>query len=231
LTVAWAADPVLRNTRGIESVEIISYSFKAKKSLMQFKLDVAQSPDALVLEDGDPGELPSKEAAEALFVAPPVKAKGSAGASAGAGKPKASKGKPAAAGGGNSEASSANPAASAASHPSEAPAEASTAETGGQVVTPWTVDAGEEGVDYGKLIREFGCLAITEDLISRVERLTNRRAHRFLRRGLFFSHRDLDSLLDRYERGEPFYLYTGRGPSSSSLHMGHLIPFQFTQYL
>jgi hypothetical protein len=39
------------------------------------------------------------------------------------------------------------------------------------------------------------------------------RAHRFLRRGVFFSHRDLNLLLDMYERGEKFYLYTGRGPS------------------
>jgi tryptophanyl-tRNA synthetase len=41
----------------------------------------------------------------------------------------------------------------------------------------------------------------------------------------------LDVLLDKYEAGEPFYLYTGRGPSSASLHLGHLIPFQFTQWL
>lgn len=77
----------------------------------------------------------------------------------------------------------------------------------------------------------FGCSRITEDIISRVERLTNRRAHRFLRRGLFFSHRDLNDLLNAYERGEAFYLYTGRGPSSEALHLGHLIPFHFTRWL
>jgi len=27
------------------------------------------------------------------------------------------------------------------------------------------------------------------------------------------------------------YLYTGRGPSSEALHLGHLIPFHFTKYL
>jgi len=31
--------------------------------------------------------------------------------------------------------------------------------------------------------------------------------------------------------GEKFYLYTGRGPSSEALHLGHLIPFMFTKYL
>lgn len=100
----------------------------------------------------------------------------------------------------------------------------------GQTITPWEVEA-EGGIDYEKLIRDFGCSRITEDVVSRVERLTSRKAHRFLRRGLFFSHRDLNELLDAYERGIPFYLYTGRGPSSEALHLGHLVPFQFTQYL
>lgn len=40
--------------------------------------------------------------------------------------------------------------------------------------------------------------------------------------------RDLNTILDRYEQGKPFYLYTGRGPSSDSMHLGHLIPFMFT---
>lgn len=34
-----------------------------------------------------------------------------------------------------------------------------------------------------------------------------------------------------YEAGKPFYLYTGRGPSSEALHAGHLIPFVITQWL
>lgn len=35
--------------------------------------------------------------------------------------------------------------------------------------------------------------------------------------------------MDQYEKGEKFYLYTGRGPSSEALHLGHLIPFMFTK--
>ncbi len=100
----------------------------------------------------------------------------------------------------------------------------------GQTITPWEVDA-KGGVDYEKLIVSFGCSRISEGLVARVERLTGVRAHRFLRRGLFFSHRDLDTLLDAYERGTPFYLYTGRGPSSEALHLGHLVPFHFTRWL
>jgi tryptophanyl-tRNA synthetase len=52
-------------------------------------------------------------------------------------------------------------------------------------VNPWDVEAGKDGVDYDKLIRDFGCCAITPDLINTVESITKRRAHRFLRRGLF----------------------------------------------
>lgn len=33
------------------------------------------------------------------------------------------------------------------------------------------------------------------------------------------------------EQGKPFYLYTGRGPSSESLHLGHLVPFILTKWL
>lgn len=113
----------------------------------------------------------------------------------------------------------------------EKPLEMEVGSGDGQVVNPWEVEAGSEGIDYDKLINAFGCTRIKEDIIARVERLTNRKAHRFLRRGLFFSHRDLHMLLDAYERKEPFYLYTGRGPSSEALHLGHLIPFQFTQWL
>ena len=44
----------------------------------------------------------------------------------------------------------------------------------------------------------------------RVERLTGVPAHPFLKRKVFYAHRDLAQLLDAYEKGEPFYLYTGR---------------------
>lgn len=42
---------------------------------------------------------------------------------------------------------------------------------------------------------------------------------------------DFSKILDLYEAGQPFYLYTGRGPSSESMHLGHAIPFIFCQYL
>eukprot|EP00179_Madagascaria_erythrocladioides_P027185 CAMPEP_0198334408 /NCGR_PEP_ID=MMETSP1450-20131203/19592_1 /TAXON_ID=753684 ORGANISM="Madagascaria erythrocladiodes, Strain CCMP3234" /NCGR_SAMPLE_ID=MMETSP1450 /ASSEMBLY_ACC=CAM_ASM_001115 /LENGTH=416 /DNA_ID=CAMNT_0044038995 /DNA_START=104 /DNA_END=1354 /DNA_ORIENTATION=+ len=96
------------------------------------------------------------------------------------------------------------------------------------VVNPWDVSG---DVDYAKLVEDFGATLIDAPLIARVERVTGRRAHTFLRRGLFYSHREFDRILDAHERGEPFYLYTGRGASSPNMHMGHLVPFMFTKYL
>ena len=36
---------------------------------------------------------------------------------------------------------------------------------------------------------------------------------------------------DLYEQKKPFYLYTGRGPSSEAMHLGHLVPFIMTKWL
>lgn len=52
-----------------------------------------------------------------------------------------------------------------------------------------------------------------------------------LKRGIYYCHRDLDRILDCVEKGKPFYLYTGRGPSSGAMHVGHLVPFRFTLFL
>ncbi len=105
-----------------------------------------------------------------------------------------------------------------------------------QNITPFDVSGGvdEHGkllpVDYNKLTEKFGATPISKELLARFERVTGRKAHRFLRRGIVFTHRELNLILDRYERGEPFYLYTGRGPSSDSMHVGHVVPFEFTKY-
>ncbi|KAI1608754.1 tryptophanyl-tRNA synthetase [Exophiala viscosa] len=106
-----------------------------------------------------------------------------------------------------------------------------------QKITPFEVSGGvdESGkllpVDYEKLTRQFGATQISPQLLERFEKVTGKKPHRFMRRGIVFSHRDLDKILDRYEKGEPFYLYTGRGPSSDSMHVGHSIPFEFTKFL
>lgn len=110
--------------------------------------------------------------------------------------------------------------------------DADATEAGEDFVDPWTVQTSSaKGIDYDKLIVRFGSSKIDKELINRIERATGQRPHHFLRRGVFFSHRDMNQVLNAYENKKPFYLYTGRGPSSEAMHLGHLIPFIFTKWL
>jgi len=93
-------------------------------------------------------------------------------------------------------------------------------------VTPWEV-SGE--IDYDKLIKEFGVQKIDSKILDRIKRHT-KDLHFMLRRGVFFSHRDLNWLLDEYEKGNKFFLYTGRGPSGR-VQLGHLQTWYFTKWL
>lgn len=94
------------------------------------------------------------------------------------------------------------------------------------VVTPWEVRG---HVDYDRLVAQFGTQRIDGPLLGRIQRHTGE-LHPLLKRGLYFSHRDLNWVLDEYEKGNPFCLYTGRGPSGG-MHLGHMIPFLFTAWL
>lgn len=94
------------------------------------------------------------------------------------------------------------------------------------VVTPWEVRG---KVDYSRIIKQFGIKNVDEKLLKTIEKHTGK-LHMFLRRKIFFSHRDLDWILDKYENGEKFFLYTGRGPSGHT-HIGHLLPWIFTKWL
>src|SRR3989344_3906057 len=94
------------------------------------------------------------------------------------------------------------------------------------VFTPWEVKG---NVDYDKLIKEFGIQKIDETLLKRLKKHT-KYLHYMLRRRIFFAHRDLNWLLNEYENGNKFFLYTGRAPSGP-IHLGHLIPWMFTKWL
>lgn len=97
---------------------------------------------------------------------------------------------------------------------------------------PWNVQASSaKGIDYNKLIERFGSERIDEGLLERFEKLTGHKPHHFLRRGIFFSHREMNKILDLVESGTKFFLYTGRGPSSDAMHLGHLVPFLMTKWL
>jgi tryptophanyl-tRNA synthetase len=106
-----------------------------------------------------------------------------------------------------------------------------------QNINPWSVSGAvtEDGtvkpIDYNKLVEQFGTKLIDDALLERFERVTGHKLHRFLRRGIVFSHRDLELILDKHERGEPFFIYTGRGPSSEVMHIGHMVPFELAKWL
>jgi len=94
------------------------------------------------------------------------------------------------------------------------------------IVTPWEV-SGE--IDYEQIIKEFGIEPIDEKLLFYIKEITND-IHPFLKRKIFFAHRDFKWILDEYKKGNPFYLYTGRGPSGD-VHLGHVMPWLFTKWL
>ncbi|EGX91699.1 tryptophanyl-tRNA synthetase [Cordyceps militaris CM01] len=117
------------------------------------------------------------------------------------------------------------------------PEELSAPQQAKQDINPWSVsgEVGEDGkvkaIDYRKLIDEFGTSEIDDKLLERFEQVTGQKPHRFMRRGIFFSHRDMHAILDRYEKNEPFFIYTGRGPSSDSMHIGHTQVFDFVKFV
>ena len=94
------------------------------------------------------------------------------------------------------------------------------------IVTPWHV---EGDIDYDKLIKRFGTEKISNQLLDRIKKHT-KEDHFMLRRGIFFSHRDMNQILNEYEKGNKFFLYTGRGPSGHT-HIGHLVPWVFAKWL
>jgi tryptophanyl-tRNA synthetase len=97
---------------------------------------------------------------------------------------------------------------------------------GDYVVTPWEVRG---DVDYEKLIQDFGTEKISESLLKRLKKYAGGELHQFLRRKVYFSHRGLDWILNKLEKGEKFHLYTGRGPSGR-VHIGHVVPWLMTKW-
>ncbi len=84
-------------------------------------------------------------------------------------------------------------------------------------------------VDYDKLINEFGVRKIDENLLSEIKKHTGE-LHHYLRREIFFAHRDMKPLLEEYKKGKKFFLYTGCGPSGP-IHLGHASVWTFVKWL
>ena len=94
------------------------------------------------------------------------------------------------------------------------------------IVTPWEV-SGE--IDYDKLIKDFGVKPLDDKILTRLEKHT-KELHFFLKRNIFFAHTYFNTILEQVEKGNKFYLYTGRAPSGP-VHLGHLVPWIFCKWL
>lgn len=98
------------------------------------------------------------------------------------------------------------------------------------IITPWNIHSvSESGIDYDRIIEKFGTQKIDDEIIKKIEAAIGKEVHYFIKRGIAFSHRELEKLLQLHAAKKPFYLYTGRGPSSDGLHLGHLIPLIITK--
>ncbi|MFA5084532.1 MAG: tryptophan--tRNA ligase [Candidatus Paceibacterota bacterium] len=96
-------------------------------------------------------------------------------------------------------------------------------------VTPYEVEGILTESEYQRLAKEFGIQQLTPELLSRIKKHT-KELHFMLTREIFFAQRDLAWLLDEYEKGNKFFIYTGRGPSGKT-HIGHLVPWIFAKWL
>lgn len=94
-------------------------------------------------------------------------------------------------------------------------------------VTPYEVKG---RIDYAKLREQFGTQELTTSALDQLRELTGGELHPLLARGIYYSHRDLESLLREYRKGNRFFLYSGRGPSGP-LHLSHLVPFELCRWL
>jgi len=94
------------------------------------------------------------------------------------------------------------------------------------LVTPWEIQG---KIDYQGLIKKFGTAPVDKQLLEKLRAKTkSKKLHYFFNRGFIYSHRDLDKVLERIDKGN-FFIYTGRGPAGK-MHIAHLIPFMIAKW-
>ena len=76
-------------------------------------------------------------------------------------------------------------------------------------IDPWSAN---QSTDYSRIIEQFG--------LSTVDLSAIPNPHMLHRRGIIFSHRDLDLVLGAHRVGDPFGVLTGLMPSGR-MHLGH----------
>jgi hypothetical protein len=77
----------------------------------------------------------------------------------------------------------------------------------GYLKLQWLLINTNTGIDYAKLVEQFGTKLIDDALLERLERITGQKPHRYLRRQIAFSHRDLEAILDKAAERAVFHLH------------------------
>lgn len=93
-------------------------------------------------------------------------------------------------------------------------------------VDPYKV---EGKVDYMQFAKNYGIKLIDAELEKKMEKYSGP-LHFLIKRQIFYAHRDLDWIMSEYEKGNKFYVYTGRAPSDE-MSIGHLLPFTMAKWL
>jgi tryptophanyl-tRNA synthetase len=83
------------------------------------------------------------------------------------------------------------------------------------VVTPWEVKG---DIDYDRLMKEFGIQPLKE-----LPKVFNENI--LFRRKVVFAHRDIQQIMNRMRKKEPFVMMTGLMPSGK-FHIGHMLVAQ-----
>ena len=95
-----------------------------------------------------------------------------------------------------------------------------------QTVNPYEVKG---DIDYNKIITDFGLKPLTKETLERLDNLA-KGSNYMIRRGIYFAERDLNWLLDQYEKGNRFYVYTGIAPSGG-MTIAQTMQFQMAKWL
>ncbi|XWV25840.1 tryptophanil tRNA synthetase [Tupanvirus soda lake] len=99
-----------------------------------------------------------------------------------------------------------------------------------QTVNPHVASA-KTKFNYDILVDQFGLNLIDTTLLSKLENISKGQIHHYIRRNIFYAHQDFDKILEAKATGKEVYIYTGRGPSAESMHLGHFVPMLFTVWL
>ena len=81
------------------------------------------------------------------------------------------------------------------------------------IVSPFNIQAvSERGIEYGRYAERKKLERVNEEIKERIERITGGKVHRYLRRGIFFAHKEMEKVIREVEEKRPVYLLISKSP-------------------